>query len=111
MFRIVGFGGYVPERVMTNHDWAELVDTSDEWIRERTGIIERRVAAPDQSTVDLAAEAAIVAIKDAGLSPEDIDEVIVATDTEQARTPDTASFLQHRLGLRQIPAFDLGGSG
>ncbi len=111
MYQILGFGGYVPERVMTNDDWAEIVDTSDDWIRERTGIERRRVAAPDQATVDLAAEAAIVAMKDAGLGPDDIDEIIVATDTQQARTPDTASYLQHRLGAGPIPAFDLGGSG
>jgi 3-oxoacyl-[acyl-carrier-protein] synthase III len=111
MTRILGFGGYVPERVMTNDDWARLVDTTDEWITSRTGIRERRFAADHESTVDLAMAASRRAMADAGLGPDDIDEVIVATDTPEVYTPDTASFLQHRLGLRPIPAFDLGGSG
>src|SRR5690606_13883769 len=108
---VLGFGGYVPERVMTNDDWAALVDTSDEWIRTRTGIQERRIAAPGEATADLAEQAARVALVDAGLEGTDIDEIIVATDTPEVYTPDTASFLQHRLGAREIPAFDLGGSG
>jgi 3-oxoacyl-[acyl-carrier-protein] synthase-3 len=108
---ILGFGGYAPARIMTNADWAALIDTSDEWITARTGIKERRFAADDEATVDLAAAAAEVAIKDAGLTPDDIDEIIVATDTPEAYTPDTASFLQHRLGCREVPAYDLGGSG
>jgi 3-oxoacyl-[acyl-carrier-protein] synthase-3 len=108
---VLGFGGYVPEKVMTNADWAELVDTTDEWITTRTGIKERRFAADDESTLDLAAFAAERAIEDAGLSPDDVDEIIVATDTPELYTPDTASLLQHRLGCRTIPTYDLGGSG
>lgn len=108
---IIGLGGYVPDRVVTNDDWAAVLDTSDDWITTRTGIKTRRFAADDQSTVDLAAEAATVAIKDAGLTPSDLDEIIIATDTPEVKTPDTASFLQHRLGARNIPAFDLAGSG
>jgi 3-oxoacyl-[acyl-carrier-protein] synthase-3 len=96
---------------MTNDDWAALIDTSDEWITTRTGIKKRHFAADDEATVDLAAAAAIGAIEDAGLTANDIDEIIVATDTPEAYTPDTASFLQHRLGCREIPAYDLGGSG
>lgn len=111
MTGIVGFGGYVPERVMTNDDWAAILDTSDDWITQRTGIKERRVAADDESTVDLAAEAATVALKDAGLIAEDIGEIIVATDTPEVYIPDTASFLQHRLGIGNVPSFDLGASG
>ncbi len=111
MTQILGFGGYVPERVMTNDDWAEIVDTSDEWITARTGIKERRFAAEDEATLDLAANAAEVAIKDAGLVAGDIGEIIVATDTPEVYTPDTASFLQHRLGCDNIPSYDLGGSG
>lgn len=107
----LGFGGYVPERIMTNNDWAELVDTSDEWIRTRTGISERRIAADHESTADLAEQAALVALKDAGLDGGDIDEIIVATDTPEVYTPDTAAFLQDRLGAASIPAYDLGGSG
>ena len=111
MAAFVGFGGYVPDRVMTNHDWARLVDTSDEWIVQRTGIHERRVASDDESTVTLAHRAALAALADAGLEAADLDEIILATDTPEVRTPDTASFLQHMLGARQIPSFDLGGSG
>ncbi len=111
MTAILGFGGYVPERVMTNDDWSKLVDTSDEWITQRTGIKRRRFAAEDESTLDLVAAASQRAIDDAGLTADDIDEVIVATDTPEVYTPDTASFLQHRLGIREVPAFDLGGSG
>lgn len=111
MAAILGFGGYVPERVMTNDDWSELIDTDDEWITSRTGIKQRRFAADEEATVDLAARAAEVALADAGLQPGDIDEIIVATDTPEAYTPDTASFLQHHLGCREVPAYDLGGSG
>ena len=111
MTAFVGFGGYVPDRVMTNHDWARLVDTSDEWIVQRTGIRERRVAAHHESTATLAYRAALTALADAGLDATDVDEIILATDTPEVRTPDTASFLQHLLGARQVPSFDLGGSG
>ena len=107
----IGLGAYVPERVMTNDDWSELVDTSDEWITKRTGIKTRRIAAKDQSTLDLAEHAARDAITDAGLSAEDIDELVVATDTPEVYAPDTASYLQHRLGLRNIASYDLAGSG
>jgi len=109
--QILGFGGYVPERVMTNADWAQLVDTSDEWITTRTGIKERRFAAEDEATLDLAAKAAELALLDAGLEADALGEIIVATDTPEVYTPDTASFLQHRLGCGNIPAYDLGGSG
>jgi 3-oxoacyl-[acyl-carrier-protein] synthase-3 len=111
MAHILGFGGYVPERVMTNDDWAALVDTSDVWITTRTGIKERRIAAEDETTLTMSAHAARRALVDAGLGPEDLDEIIVATDTPEVYTPDTASFLQHELGAREVPAFDLGGSG
>ncbi|HSJ28232.1 MAG TPA: beta-ketoacyl-ACP synthase III [Acidimicrobiia bacterium] len=111
MTAFLGYGGHVPERVMTNDDWAALVDTSDEWIVQRTGIHERRVAAEDESTATLAHRAAQRALDDAGLTATDLDEIIVATDTPEVRTPDTASFLQHLLGAAEVPAFDLGGSG
>ncbi len=111
MAGIMGFGGYVPERVMTNDDWAALLDTSDEWITTRTGIKERRIAADHETTATMAAEAAKVAIADAGLEPSEIGEIIVATDTPEVYTPDTASFLQHMLGIGNVAAFDLGGSG
>jgi 3-oxoacyl-[acyl-carrier-protein] synthase-3 len=108
---ILGLGSYVPERIMTNDDWAQYVDTSDEWIYSRTGIRRRHLAAEDQSTVDLALPAALAALTDAGLEPRDLDEIIVATDTPEIYLPDTASFVQHRLGTGEIPAYDLGGSG
>lgn len=111
MANLLGFGGYVPERVMTNDDWADLIDTTDEWIVTRTGIKERRFAAEDESTLDLAAAASEVALADAGLDPNDIGEIILATDTPEVYTPDTSSLLQHRLGCREISTFDLGGSG
>jgi 3-oxoacyl-[acyl-carrier-protein] synthase-3 len=96
---------------MSNGEWAAYVDTTDQWILERTGIKTRRVAAPEQSTADLAVAAAQDALQDAGLSATEIDEIIVATDTPEVYCPDTASFVQHRLGARPIPAYDLGGSG
>ena len=96
---------------MSNDDWADLVDTTDEWITTRTGIKRRRFAADDESTLDLSAVAAERAIADAHLAPGDIDEIILATDTPELYTPDTSSLLQDRLGCREIPTFDLGGSG
>ena len=108
---LIGLGAYVPSRIMTNDEWAAYVDTSDEWIRSRTGIERRRIAAPDESTADLAVAAARSALVDAKLTAAEIDEIIVASDTPEVYTPDTASFVQHRLGARPVPAFDLGGSG
>ncbi len=108
---ILGLGAYTPERVMPNEEWSRYVDTSDEWITARTGIKRRRVAAPDESTADLAVAAAERALADAGLTAADIDEIIVATDTPEVPIPDTAAFVQHRLGTRHVPAYDLGGSG
>jgi len=108
---ILGLGAYIPETIMTNADWEDYVDTSDEWITARTGIKTRRVAADHQSTVDLAAAASERALADAGMTSDDVDEIIVATDTREVAIPDTASYLQQRLGARQVPAFDLAGSG
>ena len=111
MAHIMGFGGYVPERVVSNDDWAKLVDTSDEWITQRTGIKRRRFAADGETTLSLAAAAAVKAIDDAGITVDDIDEIVIATDTPEMMTPDTAALLQHRIGCRNIPCYDLGGSG
>ena len=111
MAHILGFGGYVPERVMTNDDWAERLDTSDEWITQRTGIKRRRFAADDETTMTLAVDAAAVALKDAHLTPSDIDEIILASDTPEMMTPDTAALVQNELGCRNVPTYDLGGSG
>ena len=108
---VLGLGAYVPDRVMTNDEWAQHVDTSDEWITARTGIKTRRVAAENQTTVDLAAAAAERALEDAGVDIAGIDEIIIATDTPEVVIPDTAAYLQKRLGAREVPAFDLAGSG
>lgn len=108
---ILGMGAYLPERVMTNEEWAQYVDTSDEWITARTGIKRRRIAAPDESTVDLALAAARSALGQAGIRPQDLEEIIIATDAPEVRVPDTAAFVQHELGAREIPAYDLAGSG
>ena len=107
----MGFGGYVPETVFTNDDWAAELDTSDEWITQRTGIKRRRFAGPHETTMTMSARAAVRALTSAGMTATDLDEIIIATDTPEVRTPDTAAFLQHELGCREIPGYDLGGSG
>ncbi len=108
---LLGLGSYTPERVMTNADWSELVETSDEWIVARTGIETRRIADAEESTVDLALAAARRALEDAGMDVDGVDEIVVATDTPEVFIPDTASYVQHRLGAREVPAYDLAGSG
>lgn len=109
--RVVGLGAYLPQRVMSNEEWSEYVDTSDEWITTRTGIKRRRIAAANETTADMAVAAARGALKDSGMESHQIDEVIVATDTPEVLLPDTASFVQHRLGIREVPAYDIGSSG
>ena len=108
---IVSLGAYTPRRVFPNEEWARYVETSDEWIRSRTGIERRRVAADDETTATLAINAGRDALARAGLDPRDIDEIIVATDTQEVIFPDTACFVQHGLGAREVPAYTLGGSG
>lgn len=108
---LLGVGAYLPERVLSNDDRTQYVDTTDEWITARTGIKRRRVAGAEESTADMAVAAAHSALANAGLSAEEIDEIIVATDTPEVFTSDTACFVQHRLGAREIPAYQLGGSG
>lgn len=108
---LLGLGVYLPPRIMTNDEWAQYVDTSDEWITSRTGIKRRRLAAKDESTADLALKAAGAALADAGLTARDLDEIVVTTDTPEVYLPDTAAFVQQRLGARQVPAYDLAGSG
>lgn len=104
---IVGLGTYVPERILTNQDLEQMVDTSDEWIRTRTGIRERRVAGEDQAASDLAVLAAQRALDDAGISPQELDLIIVATNTPDMLFPATACLVQDRLGAGQAGAFDL----
>jgi 3-oxoacyl-[acyl-carrier-protein] synthase III len=111
MAQFLGFGGYVPEHIMTNDDWSQIVDTNDEWITQRTGIKRRRIAAPDETTLTLAANASTAALEDSGLVAGDIDEIILATDTPEMYTPDTAALLQEELQCRNVPTYDLGGSG
>jgi 3-oxoacyl-[acyl-carrier-protein] synthase-3 len=105
--RITGTGSYLPEKVLTNHDLEKVVDTTDQWIRERTGIHKRHVAAPDETTCDLAEKAARAAMEAAGKGPDDIDLILVATTTPDQVFPSTACLLQQRLKIRGCPAFDL----
>ncbi len=104
---ITGVGAYLPDEVVSNTDLAKIVDTSDEWIFERTGIHERRRAAPDQAVSDLAVEAARHALAAAGRTPEDIDLIIVATTTPDLTFPATAAIVQHKLGAPMGIAFDI----
>jgi 3-oxoacyl-[acyl-carrier-protein] synthase III len=108
---LLGLGAYVPERVMHNAEWSQWVDTTDEWIRERTGIERRRIAAAEQTTVDLAVPAAQAALADAAMTVAEVDEIVVATDTPEVFIPDTAAYVQQRLGAREVPSYDLAGSG
>lgn len=108
--RIAGTGIYMPDRVMANADLEKIVDTTDEWITTRTGIRERHIAAPDQATSDLAVLAAQMALKNAGLQPQDIDIIIVATMTPDHPFPSTACFVQHKLGATNAGAFDLSAA-
>ena len=105
--RIVGTGGYLPPRVVTNDEFARRLDTSDAWIRERTGIAERRIADESQASSDLALEASRAALAAAQLAPGDIDLIIVATSTPDHVFPSTACLLQAKLGIKACPAFDV----
>jgi 3-oxoacyl-[acyl-carrier-protein] synthase-3 len=104
---ITGIGYYAPERVMTNEELSTLVDTSDEWIRSRTGIEVRRLAADDQSCSDLGAEAARRALRASGTEPGEITHIIACTASGDAVFPATACIVQHKLGIRRAMAFDL----
>ncbi|TJZ74782.1 beta-ketoacyl-ACP synthase III [Chitiniphilus eburneus] len=105
--RIAGTGSYLPEKIVTNDDLAQTIDTSDEWIAARTGIRERRIAATDQRTSDLALIAIERALDAAGVAKEEIDLLIVATTTPDNVFPSTACILQDKLGLHGFPAFDI----
>ncbi len=104
---VQGVGSYLPKRVMTNEELSQMVDTSDEWIRERSGITQRHIAADDEYTSDLATAAALKAIENAGLSPQDINLIIVATTTPDLTFPSTATIVQEKLGIRDGAAFDI----
>ena len=106
--RIVGTGSYLPAQVVTNHDLAARIDTSDEWIVTRTGISQRHVAAADETTSDLGVQAALRALQAAGASADEVDLIIVATTTPDMVFPSTASIIQRKLGItNQSPAFDV----
>lgn len=108
--KIAGTGSYVPERVLTNADLEKLVDTTDEWIMSRTGIRERRIAAPDEATSHMATKAARRAIEAAGITAEDIDLIIVATITPDTFFPSTACHVQRNLGAVKAVAFDVSAA-
>ena len=108
--RIVGTGSYLPEKVVTNADLEKMLDTSDEWIRERTGISERRIARDDETSGDMAEVAAQRAMQAAGINPEDIGLLIVGTTTPDLVFPSTACLLQARLGLPDCGAMDVNAA-
>jgi 3-oxoacyl-[acyl-carrier-protein] synthase-3 len=105
--RITGTGSYLPEKVLTNHDLEKMVETSDEWITERTGIKKRHIAAENETTCDLAERAARSAIEAAGIKNTDIDLIVVATTTPDRIFPSTACLLQERLDVHGCAAFDV----
>jgi len=107
--RITGIGGYVPERVMTNHEFAKSVNTSHEWILAKTGIVERRLSAPAEAPSDMGVRAAQRCLQNAGVDKSEVDLIVVATATPDQSQPATACLLQEKLGIaeRQCPAFDV----
>ncbi|MGB0959921.1 MAG: beta-ketoacyl-ACP synthase III [Halocynthiibacter sp.] len=104
---VKGVGHYLPERVVPNSEFAEKIDTSDEWIRSRSGIHQRHFAAEGELTSDLGTKAAQNALTDAGLAPDDIDAIVVATSTPDNTFPSAATVIQHKLGMTQGFAFDI----
>jgi 3-oxoacyl-[acyl-carrier-protein] synthase-3 len=108
--RLAGLGHYLPERVLTNFDLERTVDTSDQWIRDRTGIEERHIAAPHETSSTLGLAAAQMALEDARIAPEDIDLVVAATTTPDGLFPSVASLVQAGLGARNAGAFDVNAA-
>ena len=107
---ITGTGSYLPDRVVTNFDLEKMVDTSDEWIRQRTGIVERRIAEDDVATSDLCVNAARWAIKNANIDPLDIELILVATVTPDTFFPSTACYVQKGIGAKNAAAMDLSAA-
>lgn len=107
---IIGTGSYLPEKILSNADLEKLVDTSDEWIISRTGIKQRRIAGADETTSDLATGAAKNALENAGIAPDDIDLIIVATVTSDMFFPATACFVQKKLGAKNALCFDISAA-
>ncbi len=108
--RVAGIGSYLPEKVLSNFDLEKMVETSNDWIIERTGIERRHIAAEGEATSDLSLQASLRALKDAKLSPTDIDMIIVGTVTGDVQMPSTACYLQSKLGCGNIMAFDLNAA-
>jgi 3-oxoacyl-[acyl-carrier-protein] synthase III len=108
--RILAFGHYQPSNVVTNDDLAKTVDTNDEWIQSRVGIKQRRIAGPDESVVDMAVQAGGKALANSGLSPADIDLVIVATCTQEAQIPNASAQVATRLGIVSPGAYDVNAA-
>ena len=108
--RITGVGRYVPDRILANAELEQMVETSDDWIVERTGIHERRIAAPDETSSTMGARAALAAIESACIDPSSIDLVIVATCTPDGMFPATASRIQHAVGATRAAAFDVNAA-
>jgi 3-oxoacyl-[acyl-carrier-protein] synthase III len=108
--RLLGSGSCQPERVVTNHDLAKVMDTNDAWIRERVGIIERRAAGPDERLIDYAATAGSRAVADSGLAPSDIDTVIVATCTMPTQIPNASARVADMVGIKGAAAFDVNAA-
>jgi 3-oxoacyl-[acyl-carrier-protein] synthase-3 len=107
---IIGTGSYVPEKILTNADLSRIVETSDEWITTRTGIKERRIAAKNENTSDMAAKAALKAIEQAKISPADIDLILVATATPDVLFPATACFVQKKIGATNAACLDISAA-
>ena len=108
--KVIGSGSYLPEKILTNHDLAKIVDTSHDWIFERTGIEQRHIASENESSVDMAYKASLKAMSMAQLSPGDIDMIIVATATPERKFPSTAVLLQDNLKIEQGFAFDINAA-
>jgi 3-oxoacyl-[acyl-carrier-protein] synthase III len=108
--RILAFGHYQPSNVVTNDDLAKTVDTNDEWIQSRVGIKQRRIAGPDETVVDMAVQAGGKALANSGLSPDDIDLVVVATCTQEATIPNAAAQVATRLGVHSPGAYDVNAA-
>ena len=108
--RMLGVGSYSPARVVTNAEMCERIDSTDEWIRERSGITERRFAAPDETVADMAVAAASKALASAGITADQVDCVIVASVTHLKATPSAATEVSHRLGAGRAPAFDISAA-
>src|SRR5262245_59844219 len=103
--RVIGTGSYLPERILSNHDLEQMVETSDEWITSRTGMKERRIARPDEFTSDMGIAAALKALESAGKTAQEIDLILVATITPDFVFPSTAALIQRGLGAPQAAAF------